>query len=63
MYTHLVEHLQEQDVRQPPPPINEDSVEFNVLGYGVDDKRVSTRHRDEIGVIALVGGNGDLIPL
>jgi hypothetical protein len=42
--------------------MNEDSVESDVLDYGVDDEWVLTWLRDEIQVVALVEGDGYLGP-
>jgi hypothetical protein len=42
------------------PPINEDSVELDVLDDGADNQSVPTWLQDEVWVITLVEGNRDL---
>jgi hypothetical protein len=59
---HLVEGLQEQYV-QGASPIDEDSVELDILDNGANNQRVPTLLWDEVWVVAVIEGDGDLIPL
>jgi hypothetical protein len=45
------------------PPIDVDSVELDILDNGVDNQRVPTQLWDEVRVLTIVEGDGDLRPL
>jgi hypothetical protein len=45
------------------PPIDVDSVELDILDNGVDNQRVPTQFWDEVRVLTIVEGDGDLRPL
>jgi hypothetical protein len=59
--THLVEGLQEQDV-QGATPIDEDSIELDVLDDGANYERIPPRLRHKVRVVTAVEGDGDLGP-
>jgi hypothetical protein len=45
------------------PPIDVDSVELDIIDNGVDNQRVPTQFWDEVRVLTIVEGDGDLRPL
>jgi hypothetical protein len=59
---HLIKGIQEQDIERT-PPMDEDSVELDVLDDGADNQWVPTQLWDEVRVVASAEGDGNLIPL
>jgi hypothetical protein len=60
--THLVEHLQGQDVQEA-TSIDKDSVKLYILDDGTDDERVLSWLQHKVRVVIAVKGDGDLGPL
>jgi hypothetical protein len=45
------------------PPLDEDSVELDVLDDGANNQRIPTQFRDEVRAVASVKGHRDFKPL